>query len=224
MGSRQRSHRQRPRPHPRRHPGRLRQGARLSLAEALTREHPWLTFCDADAPGDWLSLTLDPIPWQQALVAQNARWYPGVDAPQVAAAFVLQYLLQIPAHTLAYAAGLADAPPEPEARAHGWAAQLRFTLGPNHVPDRVRLPRLSPTGGPGSGLALAEREYRAVAEPVAAAYPAIAKLGSATRAGLVTDMWRQAVARGRAVERESCCFLYVMPGCHECGGCPRLGR
>jgi ferric iron reductase protein FhuF len=59
---------------------------------------------------------------------------------------------------------------------------------------------------------------------VAAAYPAIAKLGSATRAGLVTDMWRQAVARGRAVERESCCFLYVMPGCHECAGCPRLKR
>ena len=25
-----------------------------------------------------------------------------------------------------------------------------------------------------------------------------------------------------AVERRSCCFIYALPGCHECAGCPRL--
>lgn len=151
---------------------------------------------------------------------------------------MLQYLLQVPAHTLAYAARL------------GWAVApggLAFTLGPNHVPDRIRLGRNSTSefasgrlqsdpvtsdeglreastfvGRNGIVLESAERDYRAVAEPMAAAYESIVRIGSATRSGMVTDMWRQAVAAGKAVERESCCFLYALPGCHECAGCPRL--
>lgn len=127
----------------------------------------------------------------------------------------------MPAHTLAYAAGL------------GWwvdPGQLTFTVGPQHVPDRVRLGAVRALAaappGPGRGAAdpleVAEAAYRGVAEPLAAAYPSICKLGSATRAGLVRDMWHQAVARGRVVERWSCCFLYALPGCTECAGCPRM--
>jgi hypothetical protein len=102
-------------------------------------------------------------------------------------------------------------------------AGLRFRLGNNHVPEIICLgPSLADHPAGADPLEGAERAYRAVAEPLATAYASIAKLGSGTRQGMVTDMWAQAVARGRAVRRQSCCFLYALPGCHECAGCPRL--
>lgn len=169
----------------------------------------------------------DPTSWQERLHDQNERWYPGSDAPQVAAAFVLQYLLQVPAQTLAYAVGLGPWIPSP--------SQLTFDLGPGGSPTRIHLGSLlSVTASePLEGSAEAvtggrEREaeglYREVAEPLATAYASIAPIGPRTRAAMVTDMWRLALAKGRAVERESCCFLYALPGCHECAGCPRQGR
>lgn len=250
----------------------------------MSSRHPWLTFV-VDGPGPWLGLDVDVVPWQEALVRQNARWYPGSKAPQVAAAFVLQYLLQVPAHTLAYAVGLTSGRPPGAAGGTGGAggmreqpgthhrhtpspgrfrhlsidaepfrhdrpawtpdpARLTFRLGTNHVPEAIRLPAdmasWRPLTGPGASSPearsaeamlggaweAAERDYRAVAEPLATAYEAIVHLGSGTRLGMVTDLWRQAVhaATGQPsiVQRDSCCFLYALPGCHECAGCPRL--
>ncbi len=77
----------------------------------------------------------------------------------------------------------------------------------------------------------AEADYRAVAEPVAAAYPAAVRLGPQVRTGLVDDMWADArreaesaagLVRPASVPRASCCLIYALPGCVECAGCPRL--
>lgn len=170
---------------------------------------------------------MNSLGWQEALHTQNQHWYPEADAPQVAAAFALQYLLQVPAQTMAYAV------------AHGpWLAapeSLTFDLGAGGSPVRVHLGRLDlldPGLSAGERLKLAEEAYLAFARPLATAYPAIVHLGSLTRQGMVRDQWRIAVRdalgpkqHGAAlVERESCCFLYALPGCVECAGCPRLRR
>ena len=50
---------------------------------------------------------------------------------------------------------------------------------------------------------------------------------------MVEDLWEMALREARvalghgmgaAVERRSCCFIYALPGCHECAGCPRLAQ
>ena len=100
------------------------------------------------------------------------------------------------------------------------------------VPSVVRLTGLQPDAGAlAERLDRAERDYRAVAEPLATAYPSVVRLGPHTRAALVDDMW---VAARREAEsaagllrpgvppRESCCLIYALPGCVECAGCPRL--
>ncbi len=162
--------------------------------------------------------------WQKRLTALQGRWY-DIDAPpQVAAVFVLQWLLQVGAHTAAHAA--ASGP---------WRAELgglTFDLGPSLVPSRVRLTALVPDAGPlAERLGRAERDYRRVAEPVATAYPAVVRLGPRVRAALVDDMWSAARREGEAAAglirpgvppRESCCRIYALPGCVECAGCPRL--
>ncbi len=141
-----------------------------------------------------------------------------MDAPQVASAFVLQYLLQVPAQTLAYAVRLGPWRVDP--------ATLTFTLGPHGTPEQVRL--APPTPGLDATWEVAERDYRRLAEPLATAYRSIVTIGSGTRLGMVDDLWAMAVrdATGdpHVVARRSCCFLYALPGCHECAGCPRLRR
>ena len=80
-------------------------------------------------------------------------------------------------------------------------------------------------------MARAHADYREVAEPIAAAYPAIVRLGPHTRSGMVADMWgaaeREALGAAGLIQpgalaRESCCLIYALPGCVECAGCPRL--
>jgi ferric iron reductase protein FhuF len=50
---------------------------------------------------------------------------------------------------------------------------------------------------------------------------------------MVDDVWAMALHRaqqavgerpGRPPQRQSCCFIYALPGTHECTGCPRLSR
>jgi hypothetical protein len=203
----------------------------VGAASLMSRRHPWLMFTAGGMP---LPHSLDALAggsaagevrgWQQRLTALQGRWY-DVDAPpQVAAVFVLQWLLQVPAHTAAHAA--ASGP---------WRAELgglTFDLGPSLVPSDVRLTALVPDAGPlAERLARAERDYRAVAEPAASAYPAVVRLGPRTRSALVDDMWsaarREAEAAAGLIRpgvppRESCCLIYALPGCVECAGCPRL--
>jgi hypothetical protein len=188
----------------------------------MSRRHAWLGFT-VGGPALPRTLDTDPRPWQQQLTTLQGRWY-DIDAPpQVAAVFVLQWLLQVPAHTAAHAA--ASGP---------WRADLTaltFDLGPGLVPSRVRLTRLPPDAGPlAERLDRAEREYREVAVPLATAYPAQVRIGPHTRDALVGDMWSAArreaetaagLFRPAAPPRESCCLIYALPGCVECAGCPR---
>jgi hypothetical protein len=189
----------------------------------MSRRHAWLAFT-AGGPALPRSLSTDPLPWQRELTVLQGRWYDVLAPPQVAAVFVLQWLLQVPAHTAAHAAA-----------AGTWRADLSaltFDLGSGLVPSRVRLTSLEADAGPlAERLDRAERDYRAVAEPVAEGYPAQVRIGPHARAALVDDMWSAArreaetaagVFRPGVPPRESCCLIYALPGCVECAGCPRL--
>jgi FhuF-like iron-sulfur protein len=203
----------------------------VGAASLMSRRHAWLEFTAGGMPlahslGDLASEpgSDDVLGWQRRLTALQGRWY-DVDAPpQVAAVFVLQWLLQVPAHTAAHAAA-----------AGAWRADLgglTFDLGPSLVPSRVRLTALVPDAGPlAERLGRAERDYRVVAEPVAAAYPSVVRLGPHVRSALVDDMWAAArreaegaagLIRPGVPSRASCCLIYALPGCVECAGCPRL--
>ena len=79
----------------------------------MSRRHAWLTFTTGGMP---LPHSLDAVTtegdgpgsfavgWQQRLQALQGRWYDVVAPPQVATVFVLQYLLQVPANRIGYAA------------------------------------------------------------------------------------------------------------------------
>ena len=190
----------------------------------MSRHHAWLRFV-ADGPVLPLDLDADAPAWQRALGDLHRRWYDGVAPPQVAAVFVLQWLLQVPAHTAAYAA-----------TAGPWRARLddlTFALGGALVPQAVRLTALAADDGDVTGrMTRAEADYREVAEPLARRYPSPVRLGPHTRAALVDDMWAAASREALAVtgaglaysppRRASGCLIYALPGCVECAGCPRL--
>lgn len=192
----------------------------------MSARHAWLTFRAAPAPLEHALTCTDALDWATALSRLHARWYDGAAPPAVAAVFVLQWLLQVPAHTAAH--GAAAGP---------WRvrdlAGLTFSRGGALVPDVVALPGLvADPRDLGARLDAAETDYRAVAGPLAAEYPARVRLGPHTRAALVDDMWRAArreaeAASGRlapgVLPRRSCCLIYALPGCVECAGCPRLG-
>lgn len=190
----------------------------------MSRRHAWLRFT---AEGPALPRRLDATDvgaWQRDLGALHARWYDGVAPPAVAAVFVLQWLLQVPAHTAAHAAA-----------AGPWRARLpdlTFSLGGALVPDVVRLAGLvADDGDLDARLDTAEADYRAVAAPLAETYPSPVRLGPHVRSALVDDMWAAArreaegaagVVRPGTLPRQSCCLIYALPGCVECAGCPRL--
>jgi len=200
----------------------------------MSRRHSWLRFT---ADGPLLEHALSVLsesdvggghavtaPWQQGLRALQGRWY-AVDAPpQVAAAFVLQWVLQVPAHTAAHAAA-----------AGPWRASLpglTFSLGAALVPEVVRLTALTADDGAlADRLDRAEHDYRAVAQPLATAYDPIVRIGPHARSAFVDDMWVAARREAESVAgllrpgvapRASCCLIYALPGCVECAGCPRL--
>ncbi|MGG5258964.1 (2Fe-2S)-binding protein [Phycicoccus avicenniae] len=191
----------------------------------MSRRHAWLRFTAGGPPLPRRPHD-DTGDWQRDLRALHARWYDGVAPPAVASVFVLQWALQVPAHTAAHAAA-----------AGPWRAglaDLTFSLGPALVPDVVRLGGLTADDAPlEDRLDAAERDYRAVAEPLAAGYRTDVRLGPHVRSALVDDMWAAArreaegaagLLRPGALARESCCLIYALPGCVECAGCPRLRR
>lgn len=198
----------------------------------MSRRHAWLTFTSGGPPlthrlrpspaalADWQQQLTD---WQARLTELQGRWFDTDAPPQVAAVFVLQWLLQMPAHTAAHAAAAGPVRAD--------LADLTFDLGPSLVPDAVRLTTLH--ADPGSleqRMTRAECDYRAITGPLATAYPGRVRLGPHTRAALVTDMWSAArreaesaagLVRPGVPPRESCCLIYALPGCVECAGCPR---
>ena len=167
--------------------------------------------------------------WCRKLTAHNTSMYAVPAPPQVAAAFVLQHLLSIPAQAGAFAAatgpwrvdlGTLDEP------------GLSCDLAPGLYPERVGFRAVEPaTTDREVRIEQARTAYRALGTAIASAYDVGVKMSSRQRLGMVDDVWEMALREARAatgegwgetVERRSCCLIYALPGCHECAGCPRL--
>ena len=169
-------------------------------------------------------------PWRVALRDQQQRTN-GVSVPlHVPAAFVLQWWCEVVATPIAYAAELGPWVLDPDPA--GLGLELAPALYPSRIvvsPERTRL-RVEPSAAKRAGAARAA--YDALAADVVAGFAPEVRMGSRQRWGVVDDMWRTAVrqavgAAGRTVDpepvRTSCCFIYVLPGMHECASCPRGG-
>lgn len=148
--------------------------------------------------------------------------------PQVAAAFVLQHLLSIPAQLSAFAA-LSG----PWAVALGTLDDARIScdLAPGLYPHRLGFLSVEAADPDLEARVDAARTaYLALARAIAEGYASPVKMSSQQRLGMVDDLWEMALREARgavggqvapAVQRRSCCFIYALPGCHECAGCPR---
>jgi hypothetical protein len=136
-------------------------------------------------------------------------------------AFVLQWTLETAAETGVHAA-----------RHHPWVVHpfesgLSFELQPSQLyPVATRFERPGLTSAPlHERLDAARAAYRVDAVELALGYHSPVKLGAHTRLAMVDDVWDMTLARAsgrRPPERGSCCFIFVLPGVHECSGCPRL--
>lgn len=151
--------------------------------------------------------------------------------PHLPAAFVLQWWCEVVATPIAHAAALGPWVLVPEPRALG------FELAPGLYPTRiVVLPEhtgLEVEPDPPRRWQRARAAYDAIVEPVVRGFAPEVRMGSRQRWGVVDDMWQTAARRaaGAAGEsvgpepmRTSCCFIFVLPGLHECSSCPRHGR
>lgn len=138
-------------------------------------------------------------------------------------AFVLQWTLEAAAETGVHAAR------HDFVVVHPFEAGLSFELQPSQlypVAAQYEQGRAgSTTAPPAERLEAARAAYRADAVELALGYHSTVKLGEHTRLAMVDDVWAMTLARAsgrRPPERGSCCFIYVLPGVHECSGCPRL--
>lgn len=136
-------------------------------------------------------------------------------------AFVLQWTLEAAAEAGVHAA-----------RHHPWVVHpfesgLSFELQPTQlypVAAQFERPLVTP-GLPDDRLAAAHAAYRLDALELALGHHPPVRLGEHTRRAMVDDVWAMTLARARGRRppaRASCCFIYVLPGVHECTGCPRL--
>jgi hypothetical protein len=137
------------------------------------------------------------------------------------AAFVLQWTLEVAAEVGLYAASR-----------HAWIVEplhsrLSFALHPTqHYPVAAQFRDV--TVSPAlleDRVAAAHAAYRTAATELALGYRSGANLGRHQRVAMVGDVWAMVAARARGQRpprRASCCFIYVLPGVHECSVCPRL--
>ncbi|WP_353951777.1 (2Fe-2S)-binding protein [Knoellia sp. S7-12] len=196
----------------------------------MSRHHGYLTFVGGRHLSRPLSSALEfSAQWRANLTAVNTRLYAVPSPPQVASAFVLQHLLSIPAQVSAFAAVTGP-----------WHADLgtlddsriSCDLAPGLYPERLGFLSLRPAAPElEERIAAAGTAYRALGREIAQAYDGGVKVSTRQRLGMVDDLWQMALREARgaagqglgpAVERRSCCFIYALPGCHECAGCPRL--
>ncbi len=186
----------------------------------------------------------DPFaPWRAELHRRQEAAAGRPVPPHVPAAFVLQWWCEVVATPLAGAAAtgpwvLSPAPTAPAAPvADGRstaAAGLGFELAPALHPARVVVEaerwEVRPEPDRERREAVARELYVEIASPVVAAFAPEVRMGSRQRWGVVHDTWvtawrRAAGAQGEDVGREpwrrSCCFVFLLPGAHECAACPR---
>ena len=136
-------------------------------------------------------------------------------------AFVLQWTLEAAAETGVHAAR------HDSVVVHPFEAGLSFELQPSQLyPVAAQYERPPVTSAVlVERLEAARAAYRQDAVELALGYQSPVRLGEHSRRAMVDDVWAMALARAsgqRPPERGSCCFIYVLPGVHECSGCPRL--
>lgn len=167
--------------------------------------------------------------WRQALADSTTAQYRQRVPSAMPAAFVLQFYLDVLATPAAYAAVLGyviDVSPPvvsfalAPVRAYPVAVQLRTGELVTDEPDAD------------ARRALARDRYVAHAAAFATSYEPATRISSRQRLGMVDDVWDKALeTASRALlppphpsphRRQSCCFIYVLPGVHECAMCPRL--
>ncbi len=174
----------------------------------------------------------DPLaPWRSSLRAQQEAQSLGPVRPHVPAAFVLQWWCEIVATPIAYAAELGPWSLLPEAEGLG------FELEPFGHPGRVVVDPartvLEVEDDEGRRARRGRAAYEEIVGDVVRSFAPGVRMGSRQRWGVVEDVWvgtrrRARVAAGGAVGSEprriSCCFIYALPGAHECAACPRGAR
>jgi len=181
-----------------------------------------------DLPLVWTALLASPggdptAGWRAAFTTATERYYRTPPPPAMPAAFVLQWCLELPA-TLGAAAALLG-PWVLDPRTVG----LSFAVEPTAAyPTTLQLRSAGDlVDDPVRRLERAKEGYLDAGRELAEGYRPGVNLGRHQRLSMVEDLWAMAVARlqGRGpVERASCCYLYAVPGTHECAGCPRLRR
>jgi len=169
------------------------------------------------------------VEWCRKLTEQNSRLYAVAAPPQVAAAFVLQHLLSIPAQVSAFAAATGPWRVDLGTLA---TPSLSVDLAPGLYPERIGFLTVEPAEADLEVRVEAARTaYLRLGREIASAYDVDVKMSSRQRLGMVEDLWQMALREARAatgsgwgptVQRQSCCLIYALPGCHECAGCPRL--
>lgn len=201
-------------------------GPQLSWRLVAADEH------SPDLPLVWNDLTAAPgqgnrpdptAPWRAAFTEATRRYYRTAPPPTMPAAFVLQWCLELPAALGATAALLGPWALDPR------TIGLSFAVEPSAAyPTTLQLRCAgAPVADPAQRLEVARQAYLDAGRELAEAYRPGVNLGRHQRLAMVDDLWAMAVARLRGrppVQRESCCYLYAVPGTHECAGCPRLRR
>jgi hypothetical protein len=167
-------------------------------------------------------------PWREALAASTAAQYGRPAPPAMPAAFVLQWALEVPATVAAYAVVLGPWDPDLS------GASLSFDLSPQLFPAHLQIRAARPATGEGEArVGAARTAYEGLARPFAETYDPGVRLGPHQRQAMVDDVWAMALHRAHQAvadrpapppQRQSCCFIYALPGTHECAGCPRLSR
>lgn len=211
-----------------------------SLVGIVDRALPFTTLtCEASPATVWWGDVLahvragsDPLePWRAALSRQMGLRHGASVPAHVPAAFVLQWVCEVAATPIAYAACLGPWLLLPS------GAGLGLELAPGLNPHRIVLAperaAVEVDEDPARRLERGHTAYLGLVSEVVTAYAPDVRMGSRQRWGVVEDMWGTALrlARGAAGEsvgpeptRVSCCFIYALPGMRECAACPRGGR
>lgn len=190
--------------------------AALRWSTVTTRRCPATVWC-ADVAARAAS---DPLAaWRRAVETQQGP----TGRPHVAAAFVLQWWCETVATPIAYAAELARVVLAES------GAGLGFELAPGLYPHRFVLDpqavSVEEVEGTQECRTRGAAAYQALVSDVVREFAPETRASSRQRWGVVEDVWETALARAQGrpePPRVSCCFIYALPGTHECAVCPRI--
>ncbi|AKU18043.1 (2Fe-2S)-binding protein [Luteipulveratus mongoliensis] len=202
-----------------------------------SRTSGWLSVVAVDGPLEIRCSTvveeqrrgLDPTgAWRDGCARDLQRQYGARVSPAVSATFVLQWYAGAVASAMAHLAVasryLLDMSPERLSLGlsapGGYPTEVGVQPGPVSLEPRLR-----------DREAMLRRAYDLHVGEFAETYAADVKMSSQHRAGSVEDAWQSAWAAATRAAlgwpttdrwRASCCFIYALPGAHECARCPRL--